>query len=357
MKKVKVFLGAYINQTNAQNLSARTLAEYLDKTKFDVHTLCIKHGNIKGLKLKGVKIFTCFFPVKVTGRLGFLWGIYHCDVVFLPRGNFYRYQRFLVRLFKKKSFKTMENILDDTSLKSAVSIIGTEKQLKEAYGYCDELYAITRFMKTYNEDRFGIKSEELILPLVNNTSFFEVKGKKVPGLSEVIFIGNDMLRKGIHDYIAMAEAHSDIVFNIVGREPQEMDLKGLLKTKHLKNVRYHGLLAHEALLDVLKRCQMNILPSRSEGFPKSIIETAAAAVPTMTYGDYGAEEWIVNHENGYVADNVEEMVQVLRRYKENPVDLQKMTDGAMALAERFEVRKVVGLYETIIESLHEKRNK
>ena len=39
MKKIKVFLGAYINYTNAQNLNCRSIAEHLDKERFEVYTL------------------------------------------------------------------------------------------------------------------------------------------------------------------------------------------------------------------------------------------------------------------------------------------------------------------------------
>jgi len=42
MKKIKIFLGAYINSTNAQNLNCLALAKYLDKDKFDVYTLELK---------------------------------------------------------------------------------------------------------------------------------------------------------------------------------------------------------------------------------------------------------------------------------------------------------------------------
>ena len=34
-KKIKVFLGGYVNCTNAQNLNCRALAKYLDKDKFE----------------------------------------------------------------------------------------------------------------------------------------------------------------------------------------------------------------------------------------------------------------------------------------------------------------------------------
>ncbi len=34
-KKIKVFLGGYVNFTNAQNLNCRALAKYLNKDKFE----------------------------------------------------------------------------------------------------------------------------------------------------------------------------------------------------------------------------------------------------------------------------------------------------------------------------------
>ena len=44
MKKVKIFLGGYINYTNAQNLNCRALAIYLDKDKFEIFTLVVHFG-------------------------------------------------------------------------------------------------------------------------------------------------------------------------------------------------------------------------------------------------------------------------------------------------------------------------
>ena len=35
MNRIKVFLGGYINYTNAQNLNCRAIAEHLNKDKFE----------------------------------------------------------------------------------------------------------------------------------------------------------------------------------------------------------------------------------------------------------------------------------------------------------------------------------
>ena len=115
-RKIKVFLGAYINQTNAQNLNCRALATYFNKSRFKVYTLTIGHGNLGKLSLPGVNIFNCVYPVKLTQYLGFLWGIWNSDVAYLPRGNNFRYQKRLLQIFKRKSFKTIENIIDQDAL-------------------------------------------------------------------------------------------------------------------------------------------------------------------------------------------------------------------------------------------------
>ena len=38
MKKIKIFLGAFVNYQAAQNINCRSLSEYLDKNKFEVPT-------------------------------------------------------------------------------------------------------------------------------------------------------------------------------------------------------------------------------------------------------------------------------------------------------------------------------
>ena len=57
MSKIKVFLGGYINYTNAQNLNCRAIAGYLDKDKFLVSTLTTHFGKNERFE---VNTFNCF---------------------------------------------------------------------------------------------------------------------------------------------------------------------------------------------------------------------------------------------------------------------------------------------------------
>ena len=50
---------------------------------------------------------------------------------------------------------------------------------------------------------------------------------------------------------------------------------------------------------ILKTVDLHILPSRNEGFPKVVLECAAAGIPSLLFSDYGAKEWM---EGGFVVD-------------------------------------------------------
>jgi hypothetical protein len=71
MSKIKVFLGGYINYTNAQNLNCRAIGEHLNKDKFEVYALKVHFGDNEKYSLKS---FNCFKPFSITQHLGFLWG-------------------------------------------------------------------------------------------------------------------------------------------------------------------------------------------------------------------------------------------------------------------------------------------
>ena len=58
-KKIKVFLGTYVNSTNAQNLNCLALAKHLDKTKFEIKTMTLFSGNLPIEKIAGVEYIHC----------------------------------------------------------------------------------------------------------------------------------------------------------------------------------------------------------------------------------------------------------------------------------------------------------
>ena len=350
MKKIKVFLGAYINQTNAQNLNCLSLAKYLDKSKFELYALAINHGNLGRFSIAGVTTFNCKYPVKFTQWLGFFWGIQKSDVAYLPRGNNYRIQRSLVKLFNRKCFKTVENVIDQEALTTALSVLGTVPRAKENYSFTTKTFSITSFMRRYNHEQHGINSEDLILPPVIDTALFRKVSFVRKSIRRIVFLGNDMKRKRVNDFVALSELHPSIEFLIIGKDSGF--LENILNSNSYNNLTYLGMLTHSGLLEKLKECDLHILTSKSEGFPKGIIECAAAGVPSLVFNDYGAEEWIQSWENGVVCETLEDMDLAIKKLKESPNLMSHCSKGAIELSEQYAVKKVVGLYEKVIQDLY-----
>ena len=68
--RVKLFLGAYVNSTNAQNLNCLALAKHLDKSQFDITVLSLYSQ--PPIKIEGVKVFRLYLASSNYGVLGLL---------------------------------------------------------------------------------------------------------------------------------------------------------------------------------------------------------------------------------------------------------------------------------------------
>lgn len=67
-KKIRLFLGGYVNFLNAQNINCRALSKHLDKTKFDIITLLHPKGNAGDFYeepgVRYIKHFACPYLVQ-----------------------------------------------------------------------------------------------------------------------------------------------------------------------------------------------------------------------------------------------------------------------------------------------------
>jgi len=167
-------------------------------------------------------------------------------------------------------------------------------------------------------------------------------------------IGNDLNRKKASEFIQMALAFPDLSFHIVGGN----DINGQTVSDYLRkvkatNVIYHGMLDHTQLSALLEQMDLMFFPSRSEGFPKVMLETACAGIPTLCYDDYGAQEWISSGKNGFVVSTFEEAQAVIQDLIDNPEQLHELSKNAIELGKRFDWKVLVKDWEMEIERIAE----
>ena len=356
-KKINIFLGGFINLTNAQNLNCLALAKHLDKEKFSCYSLELYSGNLESQigKIEELRVFKCFYPAKISLYFGFLWGIWHCDVAYLPKGELWKWNKFWLKVLRKKSFSTLEGIIDKIAMKNAIHLFGSKVNYFKSRKYFDKDFSITSYLKKYNFDSIGLESADEILYLGVDSTFFMMESIKKE-FPKVLMIGNDLVRKGIYDYLDIAKSLPDTTFYLAGSGNGKIDVDLEIGKRNLNNVIYKGSVTTQQLLTLLKEVSIHILPSRSEGFPKVILETAASGVPTIMYSDYGASEWINHSVNGWVVKTKEDMISILSTLIANPEQLKNVASEAIQLASSFDWKLRVKAWEEVIIELENNNN-
>ena len=244
-------------------------------------------------------------------------------------------------------------ILDQDNLDSAIDVLGSYESVIASKKFFTKSFAITHFLGQYNYEHHKIKVEPETLYLGCDTANFMNKTAKSGKLKKVVYIGRLKKRKGIYDFLKIAEQFPELQFYIFGDGEEKTAIETFLLDNKLTHIKLMGIANHEILAAYLKETDLHILPSISEGFPKVTLETAAAGIPSIVYDDYGAQEWITNGLNGWVVKNVEKMISIINDLKNNPQKLEVVSQEAIKLALSFDWKVKVKDWEEVIEKLYQ----
>lgn len=144
----------------------------------------------------------------------------------------------------------------------------------------------------------------------------------------VVFIGRLVPEKGVPAILAAAKNPAlqkrGVVFAIAGRGP----LERMLRTAP-DNVVYFGSLDKADVSALLQQADINLLPSRSEGFSTNLLEASACGCPSITTAIGGAAELIPSFEYGTIISKPsgDEIAEAITTLADN-VDLLKTQSKA-----------------------------
>jgi glycosyltransferase involved in cell wall biosynthesis len=340
----KIFLGAYINVINAQNLNCKSIAFHLDKNKYSVKALVLGDKNIKKLNdVSLIKIST--FRYKTSNLFAFIKGVLWADVCYFPKHQSTpKLALKIANLLDKKIFTTIEGNMCDTSKESMIESFGTLENMKSHFSLIPNIFGITSHLVL--SSNCGVLINETPLFLGVDKSHFKHKGIKHK-VEHLVFIGSLIKRKNLNDILDLAKHFKNITFNIIGDGP----LKDELESKSTTNVVFLGRLNSHEISNHLQNMDLHVLLSRSEGFPKVILETASSAIPSILYNDYGADSWLNHSENGFVVSSFEEVKSTIDNLIENPELLRHNSENVLELAEKFDWKIIIKSWEKVIDNL------
>lgn len=161
-------------------------------------------------------------------------------------------------------------------------------------------------------------------------------------LVNVLFLGVLIKRKGVDDLIDAVSALknnnslNNMHFIIAGTGKEEQELKEKSHTLQLDDtVTFAGWIDGERKKDLIRKCQIMVLPSYNEGLPISILEAISYGMPIIATNVGDISTAVTDGESGYLIKpgDVDGLSKALVNISENKERYMKMSEQSRRIAE------------------------
>jgi glycosyltransferase involved in cell wall biosynthesis len=148
-------------------------------------------------------------------------------------------------------------------------------------------------------------------------------------LKNVFYLGLLQFRKGLRDFITVAERCPELTFHIFG-PPGSPGVAQLIDeaVARLENLKYRGNVGYHEKWQALEDCDLLFLPSYRDAFPSVIMESMSCGVPVITTD--AIDSRVREGENGYVvpAGDIEAMVQKIEALRSDSKPMKELSAQA-----------------------------
>lgn len=161
------------------------------------------------------------------------------------------------------------------------------------------------------------------------------KEEKRPGALEAVYVGNVTEMKGIY-YLLEAAMHVDsnrVHLTVVGAYD---NTDGLLNP-YMDYVTFTGRITHDKVAEILKKSDFFVFSSLGEGLSLSVLEALACGLPCIVTKNSGANDAIIDGENGFVVDiqDADALAEKMIWFDEHRDLLPEMSRAAVKAIDNF----------------------
>jgi len=351
MEKIKIFLGAYVNFPNAQNINSDNIAKYLDKDKFEVHAMYTPKMPIdkEAYKEKGIILHKLWHR-----RFVWKWSKLHqmkkanCNVYYLPKSEIMDVTFSKKHKGKGKVFvSSVEGVVGE-------QIPADDMYQKTFFNECmDSYFSISACVKESVKKCWDYDSDVLYLG-VNQIAKESVEKKEI---KNVIWIGSVIDRKRPKLLLDCAKAFPNLNFTMIGDGYLSNEIVDLIEKENHTNVRYLGRIPNDKVYEELKSADLLLMTSDKEGLPKVIAEAMMFSAPSIYINECYNVDYIENGENGFGVRDVEEMKEKVQYLIDNPDVYQKLSKNAFDTVQNYTWSNLIKGYEEWFIKAYEKYGK
>jgi glycosyltransferase involved in cell wall biosynthesis len=333
---------------NAQSLNARALALRLPDDRF--HSTLF-YGKSPDPRLVGRPSIRLLRIPRRGGTFRMLLEALRCDIIF--RANLNRFAYLYWHIPEK--FRRHTAMVDWVEAYVSPSLDRLPPWPKKFSDYIMPRISyracITEYVARKIRDHHGLGFQRII-PVGVERRFFEPFPRRRRERPGVLFVGHLIERKGPQFVLQAARLFPRAQFILVGerRGNYYRELFRMVEDWKLENVIFRPPMNHEDLFKLMQESDILLHPSLTEGFPKVVLEGAAAALPAVIFDYYGAPG-LVDGRTGFATAHFEEMAARLGLLLEDRALRERMGDAAREHVRQFDwdlvARQWVDFFEDV----------
>jgi len=227
--------------------------------------------------------------------------------------------------------------------------IRSRKNLLPKLSQCSFIAAISQYAIEYLRDHCGDPVAEMchVVRCGIDTGRFRAVGRQAePG--RFICIANLVPKKGhaiaIRACARLKASGCELRLDIVGDGPLRSQLQHLVSSLNLEDVvRFHGAIANDRLMPMLKKACAVVLPSVIEhggdrdGIPVAMMEAMACEVPVISTWVSGIPELVRHGENGLLVHerDVEGLADAMKKLLDHPETVVELGRAARVHVQQY----------------------
>ena len=348
--KTKIFLGAYVNFPNAQNVNCDHIAKHLDKEKFEVHAMYTHKLSVdkSAYKAAGIHLHKLIHHrfIWFWSKLFAMWRT-NCDIYYLPK------MEPMDRLFVKWNKKSGKLFVSSVEGVVGAQVAAGDKKAIHYHESMDDYFSISDCIRDSVKKHWGRKTETLHLG-VDKIGAYTPKER----IKHIIWTGSIIQRKRPQYLIEIAKKFPDLHFTMVGDGDMDMEIRDRMAEYGLTNVTLTGRIPNEKVYEKMQKSDLLLMTSEFEGLPKVIQEAAQCGLPSIYMAENYKVDFLRDGVNGYEAYSLDQMVEKLNYLLENPDVYREMSKNAAQIIQEYTWENLISKYEEyFLRKLEEKRKK
>jgi len=237
---------------------------------------------------------------------------------------------------------------------------------KKVYAYADVCIAISPMVEHAIKD-LGVKTRivkiynPVILDEWKRTAEMRKTGREMLGISDnefvVLGVGQLEGRKGVEDFLDIAESFPDSRFVWAGGRPFGMMTEGIARIntrveKAEGQIKFTGMIELDKMPFIYAAADMLIFPSYQENCPLAPLEAAASGIPVI-FRDL--KEYTLLYDNTYLkANTTREFIDLTRRLIQDKSFYEEGIKISKQLITQFDKNKIraqlINLYQELYEN-------